>query len=407
MGRIVLRVGLAVAAVFAALLGAVAWRNHTLGERLVEDVRRLSADWPRPVHRQPAGEGTFQSCLGPLLDAAPDGGLLELPRPDAGAELIAGVRDGSLPVEALGPERRAEVQRLLPWVDGVLACTRAPAHGDAPGLGLFADWEHPRQKAGVLLVSATQRVVLLALREELARGDHHGALDRCADLLALARDMARDRGLIGSMMASSMAKQAGPGCAAAVERVDDGARRRFLAELAAVRVAWPTFTSTMEAERAEMQVMAFGRFLSVSQAARLTENAQGLASFDWGEEVVGTGSRAVLWLSWSTFLARHDRLAASATSATRDADLAAVDEEFDVLAWLLSQPSFLGWIGFAHRLDFSARCLDLIESAARVALAEPPLPSVTQAVVDGGVTLSVPDFDGGVVAVRLAAPRPR
>jgi hypothetical protein len=66
------KLAIAGALVLAALLAAVLWlvvTRRALGERLVADVSRLSMPAARPVHRGAPSPGTFEECLGPLLDA--------------------------------------------------------------------------------------------------------------------------------------------------------------------------------------------------------------------------------------------------------------------------------------------------------------------------------------------------
>jgi hypothetical protein len=140
------------AGILTVLVGALAlamqWRGRVLGDALADDVTRLSLNRSRSVHRGPALEGTtFEQCLGPLLDRAPPGGFFNQRQPVEVTDEISAVRGGTKSIEALRPDIRVDAARLLPWAAAVAGCTQAEGVGSAPGLGLFGDWDHPRQKA--------------------------------------------------------------------------------------------------------------------------------------------------------------------------------------------------------------------------------------------------------------------
>lgn len=138
-----LRRGLGVLLALALVTGgALHLRDRSLGGRLVDEALRLSTTRSRPVHRASSRQGTFQACLGPLLDAEP-AAAQDLARHASATwkELVA-IRDGTRPVSAMSSTLAESVDQVLPWADAVLGCTEAPEVGGAPGLGPFADWDH-------------------------------------------------------------------------------------------------------------------------------------------------------------------------------------------------------------------------------------------------------------------------
>ena len=395
------------AVVLAAPVVAIQMRNRALGDRLVGEVVTLSRERPRPVHRAGATPpGTFEDCLGPLLDRAPDAGMFSSKQGEEVKKEIAAARDGTKPLDSLRPEVQSDLQRLVPWAVEVAECARAAAVGDAPGLGPFGDWDHPRQKVELLPGSTAPRLLVLAMRADVAKGEAASALRRCADVLALARDLVMDKGLVGAMLAQNTTKVLVPACVSAIDESDVGAKRQFLGELAIIRRGMPTFQAVMEIEHAEMQLIAFGKFLSAEQVMRLPDTARplaksGLASFD------SPAKRVAAWLHWGAFVNHADQVVASAASPNRDAELAGLDKGYDLLDRFLSDgmpPTSI--LAFAQRYDGVARGLDLLECAAQVSLGGAPLASVKSSVHDGATTLEVPWWKEETLSVELRAESP-
>lgn len=350
-------------AIVVSLALVVVWNTRSRGERLVADVTRLSAFRARPVHREPVlPVRTFQECVAPLLDAQPDAGTFELTRSAAFSEQVALVTDGGAPYASLPDDVKADANRLEPWVEAVVACTRAPGHGDAEGLGLFAGWTHPRQMGPLNLMSTVPRLVRLELRAALARGDVRAAREHCSDSLALARDLVHDRGLVGGMGFASITALITPGCVSALEASDAEGRSDFLRELRAIRGSTPTFRDILESERAQMQVVLFGALLSEGQLARLSSNARSLADTPLGSS---SASKLTLALMWKSYLTRLDRMIEACGSSTRDAELAAVEQEVSLLDWLDGDGPRGSFVAFAQRYDAGLRAMAELETAAR------------------------------------------
>lgn len=406
MGKLLFRLSLAAVVLLASVLVALIVRARQAGEALVDEVHRLSAPRPRPVHRVPAEGTTYGACLGPLLDQNGDAGVFGFGAPDEMKEALAAVLEGGRAIDALPAKIQADLAAVTPWLDQALACTRAPATcGDAAGLGPFAGGDGPRETTP-FDPSAQARIAGLAMRADLARGKPGRALARCADALAVLRDGVSERGLIGVMHASAGVKDLMQPCGAAIDSADATAQRQFVDELGLIRTGFLTFAQLMELDRVQMQLIAYGSELTGDQRARLPPNAQNLAaanpvSTEWDVK------RLVAWLSWPAVDARARRLeVAAAASPDRDRELRKVEEEGRLLSWTVpewtSPPGT--WPNFAQRYDARARGLDLLESAARVSLGEPPLPGVDVATRDGSVFLAVSGVgEPATLTLRLRA----
>lgn len=397
---------LAVAAAFVLLLMAAAagWQihNYALGNRLIEEVRHLSQTRQRDSHRAPVLAGiTFQQCLGPLVDTTPDAGLFGFEQASEVKTAISDVRDGLQPIESLQADTRADAARLLPWATAVVGCTRADSVGVGPGLGPFADWDHPRAKVMPPPGLIVPEVLGIEMWNRMSREDASGAVRICADLLAFARDLVSDKGLIGAMLAQRILTAAFAPCTTAVDMANIEARQRFADELVIIRRGFPTFRKVLEIERAEMQLLGFGHLLTAAQVERLPEHARGLTTNAFEAEQTGT-KRLVSWLYWGGYVKQIDGLIEAADQPDRDARFTVITKG-DSLGLIFSDGVPSSMLKFAKRYDTIGHAFDLLESAASVSLGKPPIGDVSAVATDGITTLSGPWGEEDAVTLEVRA----
>jgi len=366
--------------------GALHLRDRRLGGRLVDDVHRLSAARSRPVQRASSRESTFQACLGPLLDSEP-AGAQELARRSSalGAELLA-IREGTRPVSAMSRALAEQLDQVLPWADAVRGCTEAPEVGSAPGLGPFADWNHPRQRGGGLSITSVVSIAMLQARRDVSSASADAALLRCSDSLALARDLVFDRGLVGSALAVAATRMTLKTCAAELCTARPEARATFTRELGQIRRALPSYSEVLRVERAEMQLVLFGQFLASGDARRLPEEALALSAQGRTQ-----GHAVARYLYWPGYLGKLDRLIEAADTPHRDAVFEAELRSPSFLERLVdnegTQPATL--LDLAHRYELVGRGLDLLEAVASSPTTALPATVSRREGDDAGVILSV------------------
>jgi len=386
---------LGLVAAFAVLVGVLLLECHAHAERLVTDATRLSSDRPRSVHREPAEGTTYDACLGKVIDAKPaDCGAYGSTASDEQKQAVAKVLDEAN--LALLPERaRTEADELWPWAASALRCTHAPGLGQEPGVGAFADWDHPRAADGGLLVQTIARLAAIRVLVSTAEARPGDALTVCADGLALSRDSALDGGLIGSMLAVAMTGRLVPACGQALDAASPEQRVRFLEELSRIRKAFPSFADVLEVESVEMQLMAFGGLLTGSELRRLPENARALAA----KHMASTGFLGTV-LFWGPFLKQHNALRAAATRNAPDDELERIAHSEDNLAALLvGGPGDGNWVAYRRRYARVGLAFDLLESAARVKDRGAALPGVRQQEEGDALRLSVPWDDKGTRSI--------
>lgn len=388
-----------------AAVAFIELRNRGLAERLIEDVHAASLMRLREVHRGPVLEGeTFETCLAAFIDDAPDAGTFAYGLMDAGTQ-IRDLRDGVMPPGAVSADILADEKRLMPWAENVADCTRAPGHGDVPGLSPFASWKHPRNVRAQSARLTAPRVLLVSARLDVAQGDPASALRKCSDVLALARDAVAEVGLVGAMLAQVTTRMAMSPCGAAIDAADDASRAAFLSELRALRRTLPAFRDVLVLERLEMQLMVFGGLLWDGERQRLTENARALANDQRGE---GGALRTLeLWLYWSSYVERMDKLIAASSPPLNESAFSEIDGHHPYLEVLLSDGAGIGsFVHFAARYDCVGRGFDLLESAALVRSGSDGLPSVSVVYGQETLRLSAPWDDQPRAEIVLRRHRP-
>lgn len=330
--------------------------------------------------------------------------MFSVTQPETLRQRLTAVRMGDAGIDSLDAWVREALKEFEPWAREVTDCTRAPVVGDERGLGPFAPWGDPRESISAI---ASQNAAK-ALQVTGWGTESEMALSDCADTLALARDVALDKGLVGAMVASSVVKLGVPACAHAIDNADDRRRRRFIQEVRLIRSGLPSFADILVIEKAQMQLVLFGDFLWAADQERLTSNALGLARSQLSN-ASGGGAKyfksAALWLFWGGYVAKLDRMIEASRTKDRDTVLAEVDANPElaeqVVGWGLPGSN---WLGFAHRYDLLLRIFDLLESAALARLGEDPLAGVQARPEDGRTILTVAGTDAETISITTRRP---
>ncbi|ABC82687.1 hypothetical protein Adeh_2917 [Anaeromyxobacter dehalogenans 2CP-C] len=225
------------------LAGVLVARQQTgdLEARLVRDARELlSRRHPRPVHVDAPSPGAIGDAIPahlPSLDAAAQ----ELAKDEPALRRTREVVAGSAPLDTLPPWTAAALQRLGPDLDALLAATRAeradfPATRDCQSLlddGGWAGWQLAATLAGV------------RMRTSLAAGEPEAALRDGLDGLALGRDLAVARFLVGRMEGAEVVARLAPPMVDAIDALPGAAERRDAARrVRIVRDALPPLSRT-------------------------------------------------------------------------------------------------------------------------------------------------------------------
>jgi hypothetical protein len=361
-------------------------KNQRLGKRLVDGILEASKDRPRPVVGQPSGT-TFEACLGPVLDEAPDAGVFATSVSQVRKDVLLSVLDGTASFGDTGTELHDELDAFLPWVDRVLACGTAPAVGEAPGLGPFAP-EGPRTKAASLAGLGVAKAVGLFARRSVGE-DVAPALERCVRALAVGRDLALDRSLLGAMLDASMLRSLAAPCGDLLGRASKAQASSFAAGVRVVRAGTPRFDEIIRTDSLQQQLDVSGRDLPDAERARLPPNAAEAIrrSSLLGDSVLTHAANLVVW---GDFVARHEAMSRAVMGPARDAELDRLSDEMGrIERFSRSDIGEMSFAPFADRYDAVEASLDWLESVARVRAGEAPLPSVTSAAFDGGLTLSI------------------
>lgn len=328
-------------------LGAFAVvRHRRLSRELVDEVIAMSAPRPRLVHREPAIDSTFEAQLVPLLDAPPAWGAFSPSAPEALQLNLRDVGDGRLPFEKLDPVAAADAALTRPWVEKLMACSRASATGGVDGFGPFADWDHPRMQVSWYV--PLLRWGALEVRRHLAGGDPRAALRWCADLMANARDVALARGLLGLGIATTTARGLAAPCEDALRAVPSAERAEFHAEFERVLGSMPSVAEVLRHEQALMGLMLFGRHLTAVDVARVPLVAR---------PSVGTLAEAEplrrfgLYLTWGDYHRSMRTLIDAADAPDRDPRFRAELADVGVVQRLLGETPSTTFLEMAQRHD--------------------------------------------------------
>lgn len=294
-------------------------------------------------------------------DGAPGPAPCSARRLQDDAAVLAKTREvvaGATPVAALPPSVIAALADVEPDLDALLAATRTeradlPDSLDAVGTGGWAaTWQIAATLAG-----ARMRMVLAA-------GEPRRALRDGLDALALGRDVAIARGLIGRMVGAAIVSRLAPPVSAAVDALRDPADRRdALRRLRVIRDALPPFSRTLGDEMIYTQLY-MGEALSTRVRSALDPRAGAM---------VREGLRDTTW--WTRLMVRDGW---RDLRKAQDAVVAAADlpEEERTAAWkdvearLMRLANPYAAIGlpdygrYARRAEASVRRLDALVLAA-------------------------------------------
>ncbi len=369
---------------------AVFWnvRVYRVGARAVDDAVRMTSVRPRPPHRGPVVEGTFEACLGRMLDKAPDFDRMAGHAAGPDREQAIAVREGKQPFSSLSPAVVADIDTALPWVEGLLACSRTEAHGDEEGVGPFADPAHPRKRVESASANAAARTTALAVRRDVQRGLPDDAALLCSDGMAFSRDCAIEATQFWSADSVVFAKLITPACGAALARASPDTLRRVRAELSVARASLPSLADELDGTRAVYALAVSGPDLSGAQLARLGANARFTAEEGARSWEVGPVERRFILAIWHRTERGLEQMKKATTSPSRAADMDDAAHwfwtPFDAAAWSRE------WSDMAKVRDVELAVYDLYDAIISVRLRE-GTPATVRASSDGGVvTLTIP-----------------
>lgn len=184
---------------------------------------------------------------------------------------------------------------------------------DAPRVDLDAmrsNGEAMRTAEEALTKAAAQRCgpswpgldrVLLASAVALNKAEHGpAALERCADVVALARDEDLTGDMTDLLLANSQLQRAVTTCTPIVAAAPREAAVTLATSLALLRASFPaSLDDVIRRDRAEMMLYAFGSGRDVSRPFAC-ERANALASAERGGKPLGRGERVDLERAWKT-----------------------------------------------------------------------------------------------------------
>jgi len=210
----------------------------------------------RPTHVDPALPGTFADGIAPWADA-----LVASERRcgSFGKALLAALEHH----QPLPAEWVAEVDGSAAMLDGALAATYRAGASLPPGLRMQAVFltTHP----STIEFRYLGRLAIAGARLASDRGDHALALRRCADALALSRDMSW--GALVFARAGSMAGHTLQVCYELALRAPVGPRRDFLKAVDRIRAGWAPSSSVIRQERLFTQLLSASSFSAAHLAA--------------------------------------------------------------------------------------------------------------------------------------------
>ena len=242
------------------------------------------AAWPRPLHFEPAPNDTVNSAaaVSPALSSAcaasSDDPVTDAEESQERAEVIAGQRA----IDQASARLRASIEACGPAVDALFKAGRAV---DKPALGAAHELS-----AGAIRTASFAAVEIRRLSADVARRDE--AVERCLDLLAVARDaiaLGEAQFAPTLMLAPSIANV----CAAATQGASPAARARAAAGFAALEAGvpetpWLSDSSLPHAlsKRLIVRLRTLLSFLRAGLAARRFHDANGRwpAATELGED---------------------------------------------------------------------------------------------------------------------------
>ena len=334
----------------AAILAA-RQRVDDLSERMVRDTNALFArTYPRPAHVDPPGPAIPGEGLARHMARIGEAAKLHGSDP-----VLRQVTSGVLPVSSLPPVIAADLERLEPALEALLGATRGERVELAdPCLSSGGD-------GGWSGLSFAASLVGVRMRLAMAAGDPERALRDGLDGLAVGRDVALGRQLVGRMAAASVVERLAPSLGEAIDRLPGaGADRDASRRLRVIRDALPPFSVTLSDEWVCTQLM-IGEALPASARARLDPRARALVERD-GLKDTAFWQRFTFRDGWRDMRAAQDALVATADlpETERAAAWSRVQDR------LLRQPNPVAAIAmpdfgkYARRAAASVRRLDAL-----------------------------------------------
>lgn len=330
-------------------------------EGIVQEAWALERDPVlRPTHVDPALPGTFEDGLAPWADALNASAERfqgkDAPRP------LAEYLDKGGPVPA---NWRAELEHSTAMLNGALAATYRAGARLPPGgrlEGLFSD-----QRPGSAELWHLWRLALLDAVLASGRGAHELALQRCADVLALSRDLSRGY-LVMAMVGGSMVSRSVNVCYRLARQAPPAQRRRFLNSVERIRSGWGPSSGVFRQERLFGQLCCASRFDEKQRAALPTSmnavvngcpdqlRSGGIRGWLFGGLV-----RQALWEQMTALIGLADRSPEEADPAVSAID--ATTPTSVRLAGFGTEASTSSWLQFLRRMrTFSAR-MTLLQAA--------------------------------------------
>jgi len=224
-------------------LGALHLRGLSLRSQLAARVQKIHAGIERLSHVPNPTPGVAGDAMLPALER-----LNSLIKP-MGLRIDPAclrVARGQAAWSSLPIRCRTAVTATLPIWQALLAATHARLAGGPDGFSIGRGdpaSSHHRDPAvtDYLYLGSATYLLVLALREQLERGQVSEALSTCVDGLALGRDLAHGGHHLQVRWGASMQFQLLQPCIAALEAGDAAGRRDALARIEAVRAGMPAF----------------------------------------------------------------------------------------------------------------------------------------------------------------------
>jgi len=342
---------------FAAAVGVFVPRQRVadLEEQLVRDANALfTRSNVRPSHVEPPLPGAIGDTAADHLSALSGVERLLNDQPRLKDETRR-VLSGEAPVNALPAQVAAAIEELRPQLDALLRATHAERADFPPSLdfhgggGWTATW-------GVAATLAGART-----RLAIARGNSERALGDGLDGLALGRDIALARGLVGHMVGADIVSRLMSPVAAALDEVAGPEPRRAAADgLRRIRDAMPPFSRTLRDERTLAQ-LSFGQAMSPAARAALVPGARSEIRSDltwWQTRLVRD--------CWRASRSAEDDMVAAADlpPEERGEAFSSVESRLEGLINPLSYIALANYEKYALRADAALVRLDMLVLAA-------------------------------------------
>ena len=399
-----LRRALAAGAALLLLLAAGAVAAVQLGLRraldvFVDETRALDTrGLARPVHRPAPRPGTFAELAGPALAAA------------AGPRAAAGTPGCFHPQGTVSAGCRAELAAWAAPVRALLEASRGSSARMPEGFGAWDDDTRADWGARLLLPRAGP-VVALLVTEAVDAGDFAGALETCADLAALTRDLttaAQD----GAHWSDEAWDVAFGFCARAVDAAPAVSKRRLLQELSVVQTGFLSRADQFRAQYLPTLVAGYGPLFTDAQRARLPADARACAA---RSRSLGSLRDALEARLQAPFYARGLRAWLAAADAPPPSKAEALRRALRVSepGWLLGAtgvavPSTVLLERLAAKPTLPERTVALLALVARLDLGEAPdAPEVLRLAQEGEARVATPrDAELARFAFRVEPDRP-